>query len=273
MKSKSLRAEVATILLAGIAVVALAGWLAPKVAPSWFDKRTKQAEQSAAATAEVEKRAAAELAAANALADAELKNEQAKSAAVSASVQQIGIAAGQLQDSPQSLFIRRETNFIGPWLQPPDPVKLLEAERRRVAYLEGQIELADKLYSQATKAQVDMQAKASREIADLTARTAKAEARAEQAFAARRAADTNLVESAAYARGKDAVIGVLAAIAALCVVGWVWSKINGFTPTTLGKMIADIRTGESAEMVFDRYVPERLHRKVRIAASDAKQKA
>jgi hypothetical protein len=35
-------------------------------------------------------------------------------------------------------------------------------------------------------------------------------------------------------------------------------------------MIADIRTGEAAEVVFDRYVPERLHRAVRHAASDAK---
>lgn len=236
-----------SLLLAGAFVVALFGWLAPKVAPSAFDKRTREANQSQAASAEVEKRVAAAVEA-----------EQAKGAVVAASVQQIGVAAGQLPESPQKTFIVRESGWAAPLLPPPDPAALLAAERRRVAILEGKLELTEKLYLQGTA-----------DNATLLARAAKAEAKLSAAYAARRDADADLAESAAYARGKDAVIGCLAAIAVLCGLGWVYAKLNGFSAKTLGQMITDLRAGESAEAVFDRYVPVRLQREVRHAASDA----
>jgi hypothetical protein len=270
MKTRSTRAFA---VIEVVAVVAVVGWLAPKIAPSWFDKRTKQAEQSADASAEVEKRAAAELAATQALADARLKVEHAKSAAVSASMQQIGLAAGQLDDSPQSLFIRRETTFVGPWMQPPDPIKLLESERRRVAYLEGRVDLADKLYAQATKDQVAANAKSAREITDLTARAVKAEAKAEAAFASRREVDTDLAESAAYARGKDAVIGVLAIIAVLAIALWLYVRFTSLPKVDIARMANRAREGRASALeVIDAVVPDSWHDSVEKVASKLRAK-
>ena len=200
----TIRGEVATLLLAGVAVVALAGWLGPKVLPSVFDKRTKQAEQSADASAQVEQAVARAVQA-----------EQAKGAVVAASVQQIGVAAGQLPDSPQKTFIARESAWVAPLLPPPDPEALLKSERRRVAILEGKLELADKLYADAAK-----------ENAALLARAVKAEARLARELSDRREVDTALAESAAYARGKDAVIGLLAAVAVLAGCLWLYARIQ-----------------------------------------------
>ncbi len=201
---RSTLGEAATLLLAGMALVTLAGWLGPKILPGTFDRRTREAEQSQDASAQVEQAVAKAVQA-----------EQAKGAVVAASNVQIGIAAGQLPDSPQRTFIVRESAWVSPLLPPPDPAALLAAERRRVAIMEGKVELADRLYRDAAK-----------DNAALLARAAKAEARAEAAFSARREADTALVESAAYARGKDAVIGLLAAVAVLCVVLWLYARVH-----------------------------------------------
>lgn len=247
MKTHSTRGEITLGSLALIALVALVvGIAAPK--PKFLDGRSREADKSAEVSAEVEKRVGEQLAA-----------NHKTAATVSASLNQMGVAASQLPDSPQKQFIVREGVWLSPLLPPPDPAALLAAERRRVAILEGKLELADKLYATANK-----------ERAALLARAAKAEAKADAAFASRRAMDGQLAESAAYQRGQQAVIGILAAIVVLVVILWILAKVNGFTPQTLGRMIADIRSGESADVVFDRYVPERLHRKVRHAASDAK---
>jgi hypothetical protein len=238
MKTKSTLGEVATILLAGVAVVALAGWLGPKVMPSFFDKRTKQAEQSAAASAAVEARVAAERAA-----------QEKAAATVSASLNQIGVANSQAPDSPQKTFIGRELVWLSPLLPPPDAAALLAAERRRVAILEGKLELADKLY-----------ATANRDRADLLTRVAKADARAEAAFAGRRAVDTQLAESAAYARGKDAVIGLLFAVAVLSVVLWLYTKFTTLGRVDIARMANRAReTGGNIVDAIDHVVPDAWH--------------
>lgn len=215
-RKSSIRGDGGVSVVTVIAIVALAGWLVPKLAPSFFDKRTKQAEQSQAASAQVEK----------AVAQA-VRAEQATGAVVAASVQQIGVAAGQLPESPQREFIAREASLVIPPLLPaPDPAALLAAERRRVAILEGRLAEADKLYAIAT-----------RDSAKLLERAVKAEGRLAREFAERRAVDTELAESAAYARGKDATIGVLCAIAVLIGAGWLYASFRAGKLSRLARKI------------------------------------
>lgn len=245
---KTRRAEIATgtLLVIAFGAIALGMFIRPRV-PA-LDSRTRDAKASVEASAEVEKRHSEALAA-----------EQAKGAKAAASVQQIGVAAGQLPDSPQREFIAREASLVIPPLLPaPDPKALIEAERRRVAILEGKLQLADRLYADATK-----------DNAALIARATKAEAKLAAALAERRETDTRLVEAAAYSRGKDAVIAALAAIIVLCVAGWIFAKLNGIGPRTLGMMSADLRAGHNPQEVLDRYVPVRLWKSVRHARVDA----
>jgi hypothetical protein len=246
---RSIAGAVAESVVLGIAVVALAGWLGPKVLPSLFDKRTKQADQSQDASAAVEQAVSKAVEA-----------ERAKGAAVAASVQQIGVAAGQLPDSPQKSFIVREGTWMSPLLPPPDLAALLASERRRVALLEGKLELADKLYAQGAK-----------DSAALLARAVKAEAKAEATFASRRAVDTALAESAAYARGKDMVIGLLFAAFALAVCLWLYAKATGLSRVDIARMANRAREGASAMDAIDAVVPDSWHDK--IAAQAAKLRA
>ena len=214
MRSHPRRAEVATgTLLLIVLGATVLGFALPK--PKWLDSRSRDAAKSADASAQVEQAVAKAVEA-----------EQAKGAVVAASVQQIGVAAGQLPESPQKTFIVRESGWVAPLLPPPDPAALLAAERRRVATLEGKVELADKLY-----------ARAAADNAALLARAVKAEARVVKELADRRAVDTELAESAAYARGKDAVIGVLCAIAVLIGAGWIYASLRAGKLSRLARKI------------------------------------
>ena len=233
-----------------VAIVAVAAWLGPKVAPSLFDGRTKEAEASANASAEVEERMAKAIEA-----------EQAKGAVVAASVQQMGVAAGQLPDSPQRTFIVRESGWVAPLLPPPDPAALLASERRRVAILEGQLELADKLYRDGTK-----------DNAALLARAVKAEGRVIKALAERREVDTELAESAAYARGKDAVIGILAAIVVLIGILYGYVKLTGFGRADIARMANRIREGMAPLDAIDATIPDRLHASIEKTAASLRAK-
>lgn len=229
-------------ILLGIGVVVLiTAVAAPKVAPKLFDGRTREAEASKDASAEVEKRLAAAV-----------EGERKKGAVVAASLNQMGVAAGQLPESPQKTFLVREGAFTSALLPAPDPEALLESERRRIAILEGQLQLADKLYARASK-----------DNADLIADNAKLRVKVATALAERREADAALAESAAFQRGKDMAIAVLAAIVVLCVLGWIFARLNGLNVRTLGMMSADLRAGHNPQEVLDRYVPVRLWRSVK----------
>ena len=244
MKNNKGEVTLATLGLIVLGTLVI-GFFIPK--PKFLDSRSREADKSSEVSAEVEE----------AVRKAQ-KADNEKGEVVAASLNQIGVAAGQLPESPQATFIGREAAFVSPLLPAPSPMALLASERRRVALLEGKLELADKLYAEGSK-----------DNAKLLERAVKAEAKLDAAQVARRGVDSQLQESAAYARGQDAVIGVLIGIVVLVVVLWVFAKVNGFGPKTLGNMLADIRSGESAETVFDRYVPVRLQRDVRHAASDA----
>lgn len=235
-KVLSRRGDAGVTVLAVIAVVALVGWAAPKLAPHWFDKRTKQADDSAEVTQLVEKRVAAAL-----------EGETKKGAVVAASLQVIGQTAAEAGDAPWAVFIRREADHVAPLLPAADYKALYAAEARKRAVLEGKIELADKLY----KKDAEDKQRLLDESAGLRIKLAKA-------LQERRDVDKELSESAAAAAAKDAVIGFLAAVVVLCFIGWTYARLNGISVRTLGMMSADLRAGHDAKEVLDRYVPVRL---------------
>lgn len=250
MKPRSRSSIAAFGVIEVVAIVAVVGWLGPKVLPSAFDKRTKQAEQSADASAQVEQAVAKER-------DANTR----QNAVVAASVVKIGEAASDAPASPWATFVQREATHVLPLLPAPDYKALYAAEARKRAVLEGKLELADKLYA--------ADAKDKQRVLD---ENAKLRAKIAVAFAERREVDTELAESAAYARGKDAVIGVLFALAALCGVGWFIARKTSLPKLALAHMANRARDGQTAMDVIDGVVPDTWHDEIEKLAAALRAK-
>ena len=237
---KSTRGEVTLILAAVLAAVGLFAMFRPK----WSHGESRRADTSKQATEQVEQAVAVAVAA-----------EQAKSATAAASVAQIGIAAADAPASPAIDFIRRETPFTLSLLPHPDPAALLAAERRRLAIMEGKLAQAEKLYADAYK-----------DAAALTARAERAEQQRSAAFAARRQADSALAEAAAanlaLTRQRAQLLIALGALVLLVAI----ARLYLVSPATLGRIAADVRSGENPITALDRYLSPWLHAHVRRAA-------
>jgi len=172
------RGEIATIALLALGLGTLFVLVAK---PAWADKRSRQANDSKDASAQVEAAVAKAV-----------EGEQKKAAQVSASVKMMGQAAAEAGNAPWAIFVAREANHIAPLLPPPDYKALYAAEARKRAVLEGKLELADKLYREDAK---DKQ----RLLDD----NAKLRAKVADSFRERREMDNELAETAAYARGVE----------------------------------------------------------------------
>jgi hypothetical protein len=243
MKKRSIRGEIATGILIGIAV---AGVVAYVLKGSKVDGESRRAERSEEATKELE-------IAVKKVEDA----HKAKGAAAAASVAQIGTAAGSLpEDSRVGQFIAREVPVALTYLPEPDPKALLESGKRRLAVMEGKLAEAGKLYEAAYTDAISAKERA-----------IKAEKERDEALAARRAADAAISEAAAANRAlaQRAMlqwfgIGLLAAGA-----GYLW--LTGISPRTIGRAMASIRAGEETPVqAFDRVLPEWMHARVQKAA-------
>jgi hypothetical protein len=232
------RGEIATAV---IAVIALAGVAAFIFQPRIFRGDARRADRSAETTAVVEK----------AVSDA-VSAERAKSASAAASVQQIGIAASLSEPSPSSEFIVREVPVAMSLLAPADPTALLAAERRRLAVMEGRLDEARALYSQAYS-----------EIKRLNDLAAKAESERDAAFAAKREADKALAEAAAASRAAAVQRNVVIVALAVLSLGYLALRFQLVGPATLGRIAADIRSGENPIQSLDAHLPPWLHAKVR----------
>lgn len=252
---KNTRAEVTLgiLLLVGLgaAVLALA---VPK--PKFLDSRSREADKAVDTSKAVEE----------AVAKANAANAKL-GATVAASHAEMGTAAGQLPDSPQKEFIQRELVWLSPLLPPPDPQALIAARDRRIAVLEGKVELIAKLYDRADK-----------DRAAALALAAKAESKATAAFESKRESDAQLQESAAYARGKDAVIGVLAAIAVLAIALYGYAKLTGFGRADIARLANRVRSGMNPIEAIDATVPDWMHDSIKataakLAAKDAARAA
>lgn len=225
------------LLIAGLALVI--GFVAPK--PKFLSGETRRAEASADASKEVE------AAVANAK-QAEVK----KASVVSASVAQIGVANSTAPDSPQKDFIAREVGYVTPMLPSPDSEALLAAERRRLAVMEGKLELANSLYSSAV-----------RDREELIRKAEKAEANFRQALEQRREVDTRLAEAAAEVRARETLIGYMAGVVVLLSVLYFFFRNNAVHLKDLSLLVSSVKRGEDPIQALDRILPLSKQSKIR----------
>lgn len=211
------------IVLAAIVLIG-AGWFVVK---PLFSRDKKRAQESVQTTENL------------------VQAVDAQASAAAASVTAIGTANSMAPESPSRDFIAREVPAALSKLPSPDPKELLEAEKRRVAVMEGRLEEANKLYQHESE------------------RASKLQQERDTAIAEKRAADQALVEAAAFKAGaeqqRNILIVGLAAAGALAVFLW-FSRIS---PASIGKIAADIRGGEKPLIALDRHTSPWLHRQIR----------
>ncbi len=215
------------IVIAVLAALAGTAWV---VKPSLFGGASKRAANSTQATAQLEAAVTAQ------------------GSAAAASVAQIGEANSLAPESPAREFISREVPFTLSLLPAPNSVKLLEAERRRVAVMEGNLAEARRLYDRNAKDNVRLE----RDLAG--------------AIAGRRAADLAVEQAAAAEHARTLQAAGAAFIALLLAAGWIYSRIYSITPAAIGKAAAEMRAGVSPIQALSNFVPTHLHSRVHKAA-------
>lgn len=218
-----------------VVVVALFGVVAWIVKPSMFPGASKRAAQSTTATAKVEQTATAQ------------------GATAAASVAKIGEANATAPESPAKDFIAREVPVALASLPAPDPLALLAAEKRRAAVMEGRLDEARALYESAVKT------------------AAKLQHERDNALAERRAVDLRLETSAAAEHAARVQAIIAGAVALLALAAWIYAKVYGVTPATLGLIAADIRAGVAPIHALDVHLAPRFHNAVATAAKLASE--
>lgn len=214
-------------VLGVLAAVTAVTWL---LKPSAFPGASKRAQQSTQATAN--------LAAAN----------DAQSAAAAASVVKIGEANAVAPDSPSKDFTGREVGVALSYLRKPDPQKLIEAEQRKVAIMEGKVILAQQLYEKAGKQSAQIQ----REL--------------DAANAARHAADMELEKAAAAEHARTVQLAAAVFVAVMLLLLWGYTKLYHVSPEVIGTMAAEIRAGGNPIHVFNSNLSPRHYARVSRAA-------
>lgn len=188
-------------------VIALIGSGYGAVKGGWFSGESKRAKTSTQTTQDL------------------VSAEAAPGASAAAYVQEMTTVAATLPESKEKAFLGRAGSIALSYLPAPDPVKLLEAERLKNAFLSGQLELANTLTANALQDAGAMQKK-------LT-----------QAIAAKRASDMALEEAAAEARGANENKFWLMLVAAAGVALYLYTKLTHVSPGSLARIVADIRGG------------------------------
>lgn len=232
------RGEATLIVLAVVAGAGLVVWLG---GTKLFYGDSRRAKQSQEATVRIE-RAAEQVDAA----------AQKQAATAAASVVEIGRAAATAPASPEKEFIVREVPVALANLPAPDAAALLEAERRRVAVMEGRVEEVSRLYGEAAKRNEQ-----------LSAEVAAARSERDAALAERRAIDAKLAEVAAQRLGAQRVQLALAALVVLALAGWAYAKFFGISPATLGRIAAEVRAGVNPIAAMDTHLAPWTQRAVR----------
>jgi len=202
----------AAVQLAVVVCILLAGALGlVTLKPKKLHGESRRAKESTEATAE--------LIAASKEKETALKR---KSAEAAASVEIIGGVVGTLPDTPEKSFLTQETKVVSSKLESPDPAALLEAEKRKVAVLGGQIELTQKLYGRAFE-----------HAKELEERVVKAEARAATAETQRAAIDLKLEQAAAENLGAERTSNRYLVAIGLLAVLYLYTKITHLSPGCL----------------------------------------
>ncbi len=202
---KSTRSSVAILVLLGVMLFGGGAWGLSKT--HWFDGRSKQAATSTQTTET--------LIAANA----------AQGGAAAAYVQVMGEVAATLPASKEKDYLGRAGGIALSYLPTPDPKKIIEAQALKIAVLNGQLELADKLTGTALQ------------------RASEADMRAARAISAKRASDLALETAAAKALGAEQNQFWLMLLAVAAVALWGYTKLTHLSPGSLARVVADIKGG------------------------------
>ncbi len=215
-----------------MAVVAGLAWLAK---PSLFPGASKRAATSTATTAAL------------------VQAVDNQGAAAAASVAKIGEANTLAPDSPAKAFVAQEVPLALALLPPPDARALIEAERRRVAVMEGHLDEARRLYESASKDAAQLRKER------------------DAALAARQAADLAFEQAAASEHAATVQKLIYGAIALLCAGGWLYLRFNHISPEMIGAALADVKHGNTTvTQAFDTLLSVRhqkaVNRVVKLAA-------
>jgi len=230
MKLSSSRGFGVVVVLVFLAVATGAAWL---ISPKSFPGASRRADQSTKTTHEL------------------VAAKDAPAAANAASAIVIQKALVDVPESPATSFIKNEIPIMLARGPSPDPIELLAAERRRVAYMEGKLEEERTLTASALK-----------DAAAMTARAAKAET-------AKAAADLALEQAAAAEHARTVQFMGASAIALLIALAYGYSKLYGVGPRELGMMAADIRQGGDPIVAMSTYTAPWLHKKIQFHAKQA----
>jgi hypothetical protein len=214
-------------VLVALAVIAAVTFVAK---PSLFPGHSKRAAVSTETTARLE------------------AATQAQGGTAAASIVKIGEANAGAEPSRSRDFIAREVPLALSLLPSPDPAALLEAEKRRVAVMEGRLDEVLRLYETATSKAERMQQER------------------DEALAARRAADLALEKAAAaeHARTLQAMGAGIVAVLALAL--FAYAKLYGISLSTAGRIAADHKAGMPLITALDTHLAPRLHAQVNRAA-------
>ncbi len=198
--------------------------------PKFIDGESRRASASTAATAKVE------------------QTTQAQGAAAAAGIAEIGIANSDAPDSLSKQFIGHEVPSVLSKLPAPDPIALLEAEKRRSAVMEGRIAEISSLYEKEAKKSALLQ----KDVA-----SAKTE---------RKEVDIKLEQTAALHLGEARQKNILIAVSVVLGALYVYSRIYRVSPTTIGNALADIRAGVNPVNALDTHLAPWLHPRVKKAS-------
>jgi hypothetical protein len=180
-----------------------------------------------------------------------------QSAEAAASVVKIGEAAATAPESPERTFITRDVPVALAKLPSPDPSALIEAERRKVAVMEGRLEEAARLYDKALK----------------RAETLEREKAA--AMAERQRVDQELQSVAAERLGAERQRNAMVAVAVLLILLYGWAKYTHFSPAQIAQAAVDIRGGAKAITALDgvatMYQQKLVKRIARLKAPDPEE--
>jgi len=212
MKTKTRAFAILPLILIASGIALIATWA---VKPSLLPGASHRAAVSADTTADL------------------IKADSARGAAAAASVVKIAEANGTAPESPAKSFISQESTVALSHLPAPDPKALIEAERRKVAVLSGQVEEARHLYDLAA----DKADKLSRER--------------DEAISAKQAADTALATAAAAEHAATMQRLGAFAVAAICAGLWLYARFYNITPATIGQVRADILAGVNPVAALD----------------------
>lgn len=165
-------------------------------------------------------------------------------ATVAASLVKIAEANAETTPTPQKSFIAQESALALTLLPPANATALIEAERRKTAVLEGQVQEARRLYELAAKTAAQLQHER------------------DDAISAKRSADDALqLAAAAHHAQTVQLVGVIA-FAIVAIGLWLWAKWHGVGPAVLGRLKHDLQSGMDLHHAFDAAIPQRLYGKV-----------